>query len=461
MNKLKLIALFSFFSIGLFAQAPVKTIVIDGAVLDSATIKPLSFVTISLADAITKQAVKSTLTKDDGTFKLSGLAPKAYLLSFVYVGYKTKTIQVNGVDDFHSGSVALSTSSSKLKEVSVSALKPLTRQEVDRISYDVQADPESKSITALDMMNKVPLVSVDASDNIKLRGSGNYKILLNGKESALMAKNPSDILKSMPASNIVKIEVITTPPAKYDAEGLAGIINIITKKNAAQGYSGSVNSNYNTVNGSRLNLNTTVKQGKFGISGFAGTADRPLRVSEFDNQTTFITVPSRTLQNGMRGSGNTNTFANAELSFELDTLNLLTGTFNISKNDNKQATDQFISLYNAADALTQAYHVTNNATGTGHGSDVAINYQLGFKRNKDRLLTASYKYSTFDNNQFNDVTTTQASAQNYRQYNNSYSKEHTTQLDYIQPMKLLTLEAGGKMIFAIASAALITMYLMV
>src|SRR6202012_3153379 len=112
--------------------------------------------------------------------------------------------------------------------------------------------------------------SVDANDNIKLRGSGDYKILINGKESALMARNPSDILKAMPASNIVKIEVITTPPAKYDAEGLAGIINIITTKKTDQGHNVNINTRYNTVWGPGLNINPTFKEGKFGFSGYMG-----------------------------------------------------------------------------------------------------------------------------------------------------------------------------------------------
>jgi outer membrane receptor for ferrienterochelin and colicin len=85
-----------------------------------------------------------------------------------------------------------------------------------------------------------------------------------------MAKNPSDVLKAMPATNIERIEVITTPPAKYDAEGLSGIINIITKKNADQGYNGSINSRFNSIWGPGYNLNATVKQGKFGLSGYAG-----------------------------------------------------------------------------------------------------------------------------------------------------------------------------------------------
>src|SRR4029077_13347907 len=168
------------------------------------------------------------------------------------------------------GTIYLKPSGKQLKEVSVVVVKPLIKRDLDGITYDVSADPETPSLSALDMMRKVPLLTVDGNDNIKLKGKANYKILINGKESALMAKNPSDVLRSMPATNIERIEVITTPPAKYDAEGLAGIINIITKKNVDQGYNIGINGRYNTLWGPGFNLNGTLKQGKFGLSAFAG-----------------------------------------------------------------------------------------------------------------------------------------------------------------------------------------------
>jgi hypothetical protein len=450
MKKTLLTAFCCIFAAVLFAQVPAKTIIIKGAVIDSVTNKPLDFVTVGLTDAVTKSPVKSSLTKDDGVFELKGVSPKAYQLSLIYIGYRTKTITVNGTADANLGKILIAPSNSQLKEVAVTAVKPLMKQEVDRLSYDVQADPESKSLTALDMLRKVPLLSVDASDNIKLRGSGNYKILLNGKESALMAKSPADILKAMSGINIVKIEVITSPPAKYDAEGLAGIINIITQRNADQGYNGSVNANYNSVYGYRLNLNGTVKQGKFGFNGFAGNGKRPERASDFSNQTTFYTpagaVSSATAQNGSRFNGNTNNYVSTELSYEVDSLNLLTGTFNTYYGDGTQGNNQLTQLFGPTNNLTQAYQVINDGTGHYRGTDVGINYQLGFKRNKDQLLTVSYKYSNNDNKQFNDINTTQAGIANYRQNNNSGTKEQTAQLDYIQPAKVLTIEAGGKMI---------------
>ncbi|QHS54303.1 TonB-dependent receptor [Mucilaginibacter sp. 14171R-50] len=441
--KIFLLAVLGFCTTLTFAQSPVQNITIKGLVIDSAINKPLSFVTVALTDAASNAPVKSMLTKDDGTFELGGVPQKRYKLALVYMGYGTKVIDIPGDKKMVDvGSVLLAATHNQLKEVSVVAARPLMKQEVDRLSYDVQADPEAKAVTALDMIRKVPLLSVDGNDNIKLRGSGNYKILLNGKESALMARNPSDILKAMPGTNIVKIEVITTPPAKYDAEGLAGIINIITQKKGDEGYNGSVNLNYNSIWGPRANINLTAKKGKFGVNAYAGTGHRPKRPTDFYNQTDFLLQPSSVVQTGNRfGTGNNN-YVSTELSFEADSLNLLTGTFNYYRGTNLNLSTQFTTETNAG--VANSYTTTNNGDGAYHGADFGLNYQLGFKGNKDRLLTASYKYSDFGNNALNLVSP--GNSADFRQLNNSGAKEHTTQLDYVHPLKKLNIEAGGKMI---------------
>jgi len=450
MKKILLSFLTNFFFFIAIAQNTQPTITVKGTVIDTANNQALSYVTTALQDSKTQLSVRSTLSKEDGSFELTVPAGKSYQLVLVFVGYKSKTIAVNGTGVvINMDKVFLSASNKTLDAVSISAPKPLMKQEVDRLSYDVQADPESKTITALDMIHKVPLLSVDATDNIKLRGSGDYKILINGKESALMAKNPSDILKAMPASNIVKIEVITTPPAKYDAEGLAGIINIITTKNAAQGYNGSINGGYNSVYGYRANLNLSIKEGKLGYTGYAGSGNRPARSSDFENLSSFFNPVSALSQTGSRSNANTNKYAGNELSYEIDTLNLLTGTFNIYQGDNASNSSQFTSQTDANNLVNQSYHTQNKGTANYKGSDLGVNYQLGFKANKNELLTASYKFSKSDNTQNSDVTNDQRlnyTTPNYRQYNSSGSKEHTTQLDYIDPLKVLTIEAGGKMI---------------
>jgi hypothetical protein len=451
MRKVLLTVLCCYFYAMALAQNAVPTVSVKGIVIDSVTNQPQGYVTVALQDAQTKIPVKSNLTKDDGSFELKAPAGKKYQLVLAFVGYSTKVINVSSAAGItNAGKIKLQPSTNQLKEVSVTAVKPLMQQEVDRISYNVAADPESKSVTALDMMRKVPLLTVDANDNIQLKGSGNYKILVNGKESALLAKNPSDVLRSMPGTNIVKIEVITTPPAKYDAEGLAGIINIITTKNVDQGYNIGINTRYNTLWGEGLNLNGTVKQGKFGFSGYAGLGKQN-KTSSLDNNTqTFVGDNSVIAQNGSTSHTGNYKYADGEFSYEIDTLNLLTASIDFEREANDQLSNTF-STTGIGSAVSQQYaqNSINNSNNTG--VDASINYQLGFKKSKDQLLTLSYRYSYSPNDQTNHNAfsdTLNFRQPDYYQYNKSGTKENTVQADYAQPLnKMLSTEAGGKAIF--------------
>ncbi|WP_428329896.1 TonB-dependent receptor domain-containing protein [Mucilaginibacter sp.] len=452
MRLLLLIAFCCYFPAALLAQTTPQTLTVKGIAIDSATNKPLGYATAALQDAKTQQSVRSGLTKDDGTFELKGSLGKTYQLTIASVGYKNKTVKITGTGtEIDLGRIIVSSSNHSLKEVSITAVRPVMKQEVDRISYDVQADPESKALTALDMMRKVPLLAVDADDNIKLKGSGNYKILINGKESALVAKNPSDVLRAMPATNIEKIEVITTPPAKYDAEGLAGIINIITKKNADQGYNANINGRYNSIWGPGINVSLNVKQGKFGLSTFIGGNKRNTHDSNFENAQTFNNGNS-ILQNGTDFNRGSNFYTFTELSYEIDSLNLLTGGFGTYKGHNGQDNDQFSRSLNSDGSISQQYRQAATGYNNFVGYDASVNYQMGFKNKKERLLTLSYKYNYSPNSQLNDnvysdrVFAYQSSLPDFNQYNSSGDKEHTIQLDYTEPFKNITVEAGGKAI---------------
>jgi hypothetical protein len=426
------------------------TITVLGTVIDSANTQPQGFVTVVLQDAKTKAAVRSNLTKDDGSFEFKVPANSKYQLAVVFIGYKDKLIDVKGAGPIiNMGKIKLQPTSKQLKEVAVTDVKPLMQQEVDRIGYNVSADPEAKSITALDMMRKVPLLTVDANDNIQLKGSGNYKILVNGKESALFAKNPSDVLRSMPASNIVKIEVITTPPAKYDAEGLTGIINIITTKNADQGYNINVNARYNTVWGPGLNINPTFKEGKFGFSGYMGFGRQNNTSNPSSNNETFLADQSQLTQTSLNSFGGNYKYFSGEFSYELDTLNLLTASIDYNDGNNHSENDG-LTQTTLNNAVTQQYYQMTPNVSNYQGVDASFNYQLGFKKSKDQLLTISYQY----NNSPNTVNTSNVFSDeinyilpDYRQYNNAGNRTNTVQVDYAQPFKTLTLEAGVKGIF--------------
>lgn len=421
---------------------------LKGTVIDSLTKKPADYMTIALKkDNI---VIKTVVTEANGTFNFNKISFGKYTITAVAVGYNAKHVPVelsakNNPADL--GSISVAPQVNNLKEVAITADRPIIKQESDRISYDIQADPENKILTALDMMRKVPLLSVDGEDNIKLKGSGNYKILINGKPSGMVSRNPADILKSMPASSIQKIEVITTPPAKYDSEGLAGIINIITNKKIDNGYNGSLNLRMQgPVGGPGIGGFATIKEGKFGATVYGGTGFWSSPATQ--RTTTRITTgdsPTTLFNDGNRKFNNNYRYGGTELSYEIDTLNLLNAELNPYGGYNKQTVTQFSRLFDGT-KHTNYDLLSKNRFGWG-GFDASFNYQHGFKDNKEHLLTFSYKYSNSRNPQENNLNFSNRenfTDPNYIQNNVSRSLEQTMQVDYVHPVKKLNIEGGLK-----------------
>lgn len=460
MKKLSLLCLFSLFFCFLSkAQTPAEAS-IKATVIDSASKKGQDYITAALKKD--GETIKTTLTNAEGSFELKKVPLGKYSLIVVAMGYSSKTIAVDIKENkvYDLGKIILASQSNKLAEVSVTAAKPIIKQEIDRISYDMQADPESKVNSVLDMMRKIPLLSVDAEDNIKLKGSGSYKILINGKPSSLVARNPSDVFKSMPASNIEKIEVITTPPAKYDSEGLAGIINIITKKNIDAGYNGSLNlRDAFPSGGPGISGSLTVKEGKFGISAYGGygryknpgTNSRSTRSTTGDN-------PTLLEQNGRNSYTGKFGYLSTELSYEIDSLNLLTGELSFNRSKDKNLSEQRSDLSTnplAPGQISplQQYRLNSGGDEIWKGTDVSLNYQRGFKRNKSQLLTLSYKLSHVNNSLLTDLNIfdrfnyPETTFPNYSQFNDGTTQEQTIQADYVHPINgKLNLEGGAKAI---------------
>ncbi|HXB30421.1 MAG TPA: TonB-dependent receptor [Puia sp.] len=449
MKALSLTALLSWLFCQAWPQTSHPLINLKGTIVDSSSGKPLAFATLVLQNAKTKAPVKNFISKDDGSFEFSVSDSLDWLLVIAFTGYDNKTVPIKKGKSTDLGQVSLKASGKQMNEVTVVAVKPVIKRDLDGITYDVSADPESPVLDALDLMRKVPLLSVDASDNIKLKGKSNYKILINGKESALMAKNPSDVLRSMPATNIERIEVITTPPAKYDAEGLAGIINIITKKKLDEGYNIGVNGRLNTVWGPGINLNGTFKQGKFGFSGYMGYNVRHSQTNGIGGEQDFFSDKSSLVQQGTNTAAAHNTYGNIELSYEFDSLDLLTGSFEFYSGNYSQDGNQLSNFYDSTKTITQAYRLMSDASNGFGGMDASLNYQRGFRKDKNRLLTLSYKYSYSPNTQ--NVNNTVSDTFNfylpdYKQNNHAGNSEHTIQLDYVHPFKTVNLEAGAKTI---------------
>jgi ferric enterobactin receptor len=431
-----------------YAQAVKPVQKIFGMAADSLTKAPLDYLTVTLLSA-TDSIIKADVTKRDGSFSFANLKPAPYRIRIQGIGFLTKTINADGTGNM--GTIYLSANKKLLKSVNVTASKPLIKQEADRIIYDLEADPQSKVSSVLDMMRKVPYLSVDGDENVLLKGSTGYRIFINGKPSGMIERNPKDILRSMPASTIKSIEVITNPSSRYDAEGLAGIINIVTIKQVDNGYHGSINLNGKApVGGPGAGATFTYKQGRFGLSALAGGSiyNTP-QTSGFNSRATSGSKPTLLEQNSNRESDKKTGYTGVDMSYEIDSLNLISAQFNLNGNTSSGIAGQ-ISKLTAPGTTLQQYSLLNNNHNEGNGADAALNYQLGFKANKNQALTFSYRYMSNAGNLFNDIDVANAinyANPDYRQLNDEGVTEHTAQIDYTQPFKRFSMEAGVKGIF--------------
>lgn len=373
-----------------------------------------------------------------------------YRIDIQSVGYKRQTLAIQIRADTDIGLIKLKAEVKSLNEVQVTAQRPLIQQKPGKVIYDMQADPESKAKSVLDMLHKIPFIVVDVQDNVSLKGNTNFKVFIHGKPSAMMDNNLTAVLRTMPASSVQRIEVITNPPAKYDAEGVGGIINIITVKNAVNGYRGNLNVSGQIPNGGpNAGGGFTMKEGKFGANVYAGAGIYNNPQTNFSNtQQSFGSSPTLLGQNGYKHNNSRNGYIGTELSFEIDSLQLLAGNFSYNAYRNDGSSFQS-SLLTGAPGILQAYDINNNNNGGGHGGDVSLNYQIGFRADKNRLLTFSYRFAGYRNDAFSNLHLTNElnyPAPDYQQPNSSTISEHTLQADLVYPVKKVIIEGGVKAI---------------
>ena len=239
-----------------------------GAIVDAESNQPVEFANVALIDPQTSKPVDGSVADDKGKFNIIKVAEGTYNVSISFIGYETqeiKNITVDKKGDVNLGIVKLSTGSKILKEVVVEGQKELIEERVDRTIYNAENDATARGGDATDVLKRVPMLSVDLDGNVSLRGSSNVTVLINNKPSTIMASSIADALKQIPADQIKSVEVITSPSAKYDAEGTGGIINIITKKNTLQGATLNIDAGVG-VRGSNLGLNGNYRTGKMGFS---------------------------------------------------------------------------------------------------------------------------------------------------------------------------------------------------
>lgn len=447
------------------AQNTQHSYTITGVVADSVTHEgePYATLTIARADSAAKP-VKQALTDIKGRFSISSSGTGSYLLMVRSMGRKpmqraytvdatTRTIDL--------GTLLLQDGGNQLETVEVVAYKPLVKADVDKIAYSVEDDPEANTNTVIEMLKKVPMVTVDGQDNIRVNGNSSFKIYVNGKPNNMMTKNPKEVLKSMPASSIKKIEVITNPGPKYDAEGVGGILNIVTEGKGPEGYNATFSgrANNSSYGGG---LYATVKQGKLTMSvnynASSNHSPKGYTYSDRSQIGTDGTVTTSTVADGYTKGHSLWQGGDVEASYEIDTLRLITGSFSLSKFTSKRdALNTAFSTVPSTGQRLYGYRSPSHSKENWDDYSASLDYQRSFSV-KDRLLTLSYRlesspstsdsrYLYTDREAADDWQTFIDRMCDQRMDGDESTMEHTFQIDYTTPFaKHHTWEAGVKYI---------------
>ncbi len=436
---------------------------LSGTVTDAATGKPISYATVAVLDGAGK-VVNGGVCGDDGKFVLPGIPAGTYTVQVSFLGYKNEErpgIAVAAGGTVALGSIKLAASAQALKEVVVTGRKPLIEERVDRTVYNADVDKTTQGGDATDVLKRVPLLSVDLDGNVSLRGSQNIRVLINNKPSTIAASSIADALKQIPADQIQTVEVITSPSAKYDAEGSGGIINIITKNDNLRGGSLSINTSAG-LRASNLGLNGNYRSGKFGVSlgGFGrasynqpGSFDNiqtSTALATSTNGTTTTNAGDRTTVQQFAGTRRNDAFGRYTLglTYDFDKHNSLAASLAYGVRNNKNYQDNLISQ-TLSGASTNVNSIRDVVSNSNSGTiDASLNFTHTYAK-EQRELSVLTLFSR--NNQTSDFTNN-VFAPSDRAYigqlgnnNDSHNQEITGQLDYQTPtVKNQLLEMGVK-----------------
>ncbi len=414
---------------------------------------------IYLATDTTKTVCTGT-TDTDGIFDAQLPQAGDYKLYISTIGKNTiarnfSVDSANPVIDL--GILTSEISNAQLDEVVVVAQKPLISKEIDRIGYDVQADESSKTNTIIEMLRKVPMVAVDGENKITVNGSSNFKIFKNGRPNNSYTNNAKDVLAGIPASMVKRIEVITEPGAKYDAEGIGAIINIVMIDNpAVKGVMGTASMSGDTNGRMAPSLWATTQIDKVAVSlngGFVNLNERCMTIDS-DDSNHYIESGNVFNSKSMRKSHGYMSYFGGEASYELDSLNLFTAEFNGFIYDIKSLVGSSASMLDRTGKHIYSY-TQSSYPGADRGKffslDGNLNYQHSTRR-PGEIIGVGYLVSTTHSND--------DEGQQYSELSNfplPYTKalsntktdfiEHTFQFDYTRPFgRIHTVEVGSKYI---------------
>jgi ferric enterobactin receptor len=462
--KAVLVCFLLFFFLHSISQSPdqeMASTTLTGLILDSATRQPVEYATISLYKEDKSKTINGALSNAQGKFKMEVTQTGVFSLLVESIGYLPQTLEGVQIEkNAHKvlEKIYLRKKITQLQDVIVIAPQNLIENKIDKMVFNAEKDLTSQGGVATDVLKKIPMVSVDVDGNVELAGSNSIRFLIDGKPSTAFGSNIADVLQSIPASQIKSIEVITNPGAKYDAEGLGGIINIILKHNMVKGMNGNISltAASRNENGS-VNLNA--RNGNFGINLYlngnyripVNTPSSSTRVSQDTGAKTQVILEqdgsSRFSRFGMQGGLGIDYTLHKKNNFNFSISSNSFGNNNNGYLDQSQSTSDN-NGFPVSDVFTLSETQSNFRL---HEINSSLDYKRTFNKENQELnigIHSSFGKSTYNstNNQFAQPVDSLF----YGTNNNNPGKQTETEIvvDYNQPLGKETIwGVGGKMTF--------------
>ena len=437
-------------------QSMAQTTKVSGVLTDQTSGESEPFATVRVFKAgKTDKPVAMFLTDENGQFSQEVKGKGEFDIVFSSVGKEDlkQSITLSGEPALDLGTLSIKENATMLKGVEIVAQKPLVKMEVDKMSYNVEEDEDSKSNTVLDMLRKVPMVTVDGQDNITVNGSSSFKVYVDGMPNVMFSSNPSMVFKSMPATAVKSIEVMTNPGAKYDAEGAAGVLNIVMNKTNPQvaeslnGYNGTLRA---SAGNKQLGASTFIngQQGKLSYSANVMTSyNKP------GNTTTEMEqLQDNGLSQILNSENNVKTpftMGSLTLGYQIDSVSVLNLTAQVNSMNMKSngTTNTTMGGNGYGDGFS--YGSTTDMKNARTSFNGSLDYQRFFNKEHTQSLALTYQLSYSPTT--TEITNNFGTISDYIDLTDRYSENkdkttsHIFQLDYTMPIGTgQTLSLGGK-----------------
>ena len=447
-HRLRLIILSVLLLHAFYATAQKESVDIIGTVLDKRNQNPIPFATIIVLDANKKKSIAGTTTDEDGKFNLSSNTSNIFI-EISFIGFETKKIENFSIQNkqLNLGNIFLTEVNQTLDEVEIRAEKSTTEFKLDKRVFNVGQDISSTGMGALEVLNNVPSVTVSIEGIVSLRGNAGVQILIDGKPS-ILADDPRNTLGSITADMIDRIEVITNPSAKYDAEGTAGILNIVLKKEERKGLNGSISLNTGIPDNHSIGVSLNRRTEKFNLFAQLGVGYRSLpNTSKNSNQDL---INNTTVNSEGKQYRNEN-FYNIILGtdYYINPLNVITLSGNFAYEIEDQPSNTFFSSYDENNTLVSQWERIETTEATNPKYQYELQYKREFADNEDHNLLISAQGRFFGKDQASEFEVNSIYGDdefNDQQTETEFQQaDYTFKLDYTKPFsEKLTMELGSQ-----------------